>query len=135
MMFSGAFTNEIRSEIKKRSNGRSELDGKEYDCLMCGHLNHDKKHPFYNHPENGMRLSRAQEVAYHMFHTPNPEDIGMSRKHNSRAVQSGIATLITEYGKTYEDVRLEVGEALGLWEQYFKGELDGSPAVVFEGFD
>lgn len=135
MMFVSAFNNESRLEIKKRSNGRSELDSKKYDCLMCGHLNHDKKNPAYNSIENGMRLSRAQELAYHMMHTPNPEVIGMSRENNNRAIQSGIGTMIREYGKTYEEVRLEVGEALMLWERYLEDkDTIIEPVVEFEGF-
>ena len=144
------FNSEARHEIKKRSGNKSELDGKEYlpSMLKCGHLNHDKDHPDYNNPDNGMRVTIWQECAYHMIHQPRPEDIGLSNENNRRAVQCNMQDLI-DLGYSYDEVRELVGEAIGLWLEYLGDDMEPSgasicnetekevqtPAVKFVGFE
>ncbi len=113
------FNGESRREIKQRSGTKSELDGKEYlpSTLKCGHLNHDKESPDYDNPENGMRLTIWQEVAYHMMHQPDPSLIGLSHENNTRAVQANMQELIN-MGYSYDEARELVGEALGEWEEW-----------------
>jgi hypothetical protein len=140
------FSNESRYEIKQRSEGRSELDGLEYapELLKCGHLNHDKKSPEYNDPENGIRVTIWQEVAYHMIHQPRPKDIGLSNENNSRAIKCNTQELI-DMGYSYDEVRELVGKAINQWEDWKKDRFiksyvwkDGSympPEVEFENVE
>jgi hypothetical protein len=118
------FGSESRHEIKRRSDSCSELDGKEYlpSLLRCGHINHDKKHPDYNNPENGLRVTIWQECAYHMIHQPDPSEIGLSRENNMRAIRCNMQDLI-EMGYTYDEVRELIGTALGQWEEWKKEKL------------
>jgi len=141
------FCDSAKYEIKERSGNRSELDGKEYslEVLKCGHLDHNKKSPNYNNPENGMRLTVWQECAYHMIHQPRPQEIGLSNENNKRAVQANLSEMILKHGYEYSEAVKLIGEAIGQWEEWgkerpykFKDDSyipNNSPKVEFVGFE
>ena len=143
------FNSEARYEIKKRSGNKSELDGKEYlpSLLKCGHLNHDKDHPDYNNPENGMRVTIWQECAYHQMYMFEPEKIGMDDMENKSVIMSYMKRFYRK-GFSLEEVREKIGEAIELWLEYLEHPVEPpdppnlnetpkevqTPTVKFEGF-
>ena len=139
MIFCGAFSKNIRLEIKRRSKNRSELSGLVNGSLVCGHLNHDKRSPEYNSPNNGLRVTVFEELGYHLMHTRNPESIGLSRKVNDSVVRGHIGKLLEDY--TMDEIRNNTGEAIEVWEGYLKldnwgneKEENSQPVVEFQGF-
>ena len=130
MFFGGSFSTETRLEIKDRSEGRSELSGKEPEKgeqLVCAHLNHDKDHPDYDKPEMGLRVTKEEEMAYHQMHLFCPEKIGMDEMQNKSVVASYMAQFCRQ-GMPLEEVREKVGEAIGLWLGYLEGSEGGPEA-------
>ena len=111
------FDSDIRPEIKERSNGKSELSGIENEPLMCAHLNHDKKSPDYCNPENGLRVTKFEECAYHQMHLTCPDKIGMEDSQNRSVVASYMRQFFNKEF-SLEQVREKVGDAIELWEKF-----------------
>ncbi len=63
-----AFSNGVANEIKDRDKhtcrcGRSLHDGWYIDA---SHLDHDKKNPYYNHPDNGVTSCKIHHLERHL---------------------------------------------------------------------
>jgi hypothetical protein len=118
------FNPDAKFEIKERSGGKSELSGRDDLTLVCSHLDHDKKSPHYNDPENGVRTLITEELAYHMWHRYEPIQIGLSQRNNDRTINS-ITMKLLKSGMSQERLRDEVGQAIELWgeramQEYWK---------------
>lgn len=90
MFVCGAFTNGGKYEIKERAGNKSELSGLEHDpeFLICAHLNHDRDNPLYDHPDNGMRITKIEEFVYHSRNRFQPTEIGLTSELNDRAIRT-----------------------------------------------
>jgi hypothetical protein len=108
------FNPESKREIRERSEGKSELSGRDDLTLVCSHLDHDRKSPHYNDPENGVRTLITEELAYHMWHRYNPIEIGMTTENNDRTINS-ITMNLLKGGMSEDRLRDEVGQAIELW--------------------
>lgn len=116
------FNTEVRAEIKERSNGVSELSGRqagEEGPLVCAHLNHTRDDHYHN-PELGLRVTRFEEAAYHQMHTTCPEKIGMKDIQNKSVVMSYMKRFLNS-DFSLEEVRQRMGEAIELWEEFLEG--------------
>ena len=125
------FNDYARSEIKERSNGRSELSGEKAGpegSLICGHLDHTRDKN-YNNPENGLRITKFEECAYHQIHIHDPSKIGMDDLQNKSVVMSYMKGFFRK-GFSLEEVREKIGEAIDLWLEYLEPRVESSEAFV-----
>jgi len=118
-----------KAEIKERSEGKSELSGRDDLQLVCSHLDHDKRSPHYNDPENGVRTLITEELAYHMWHRYEPLKIGLTTENNDKTINS-ITTRLLRNGMSQERLRDEVGQAMELWgeramRKYYEDKKQG----------
>jgi hypothetical protein len=102
-----------KRKIKKRAGGRSELSGQKSDWMHCSHINHDKSREDYNSPLNGMYITLAEHYAFHELHEGCADEIGLSERHNNRAVQGLRGQLRRKYNQIeyYEKIQ----EARDAW--------------------
>ena len=142
------FNDHIKGEIKERSNGVSELSGKEpgeEGMLICAHLDHTRNEN-YNNAENGLRVTKFEECAYHQMHMFEPEKIGMDDMENKSVIMSYMKRFYRK-GFSLEEVREKIGEAIELWLEYLEHPVEPpdppnlneipkevqTPTVKFEG--
>lgn len=119
MMFAGAFLNGSKYEIKERSQGKSELSGVEDEPLVCGHLNHDRDHPHYNEPENGLRITKIEEYVYHARNRFEPQRIGLSEEDNDNVIRSYEKMLPIYYKNcSLEKIKDKICLAHDAWWDY-----------------
>lgn len=110
------FNPESKYEIKERNNGKSELSGIENEPMVCCHLNHNRKNPMYNDPENGLRVTMIEEYAYHARARFKPKLIGMSQEHNDSVIKSYEKMLPKVYPHlTEEQYRDKICLAYDAW--------------------
>jgi len=78
-----AFSKKVKKIIKKRDGLRSAESGVK-GCLQCAHIDHDKKNPHYNNPNNGRLLTiREHYLDHYNRHGSN----GLSKKDNRDTVK------------------------------------------------
>jgi hypothetical protein len=114
------FSGDTRVEMKERSEGKSELSGIEGEEMVCAHLNHNKGLADYDSIENGLRVTKHEECAYHMMHLHCPEKIGMQNMQNRSVVVSYITQFLKK--EDYETTREKIGEAIDWWEKREKAK-------------
>jgi len=91
----GAFSAAVRKMILKRDGNKSILSG-ETEHLQAAHLDHDKSHPHYNNPSNGVTLTRSE---HYMMHSINEGRNGLSKQHNRGAMHLLWASMTEEEKK------------------------------------
>lgn len=126
------FNDYAKGEIKERSGGVSELSGQERGeegMLICGHLDHTRNEN-YNNPENGLRVTKFEECAYHQMHMFEPEKIGMDDMEN-RSVIMGHMGRFYKKGFSLEEVREKIGDAIELWLEYLERPVESYKASNF----
>ena len=135
MIFCGAFSKNVRHEIKWRSEGRSELSGTNGERMVCAHLNHNKKCEKYNRADEGLYVTIFEELAYHLLHSEEPDKIGLQKDVNDSVIRGHLGELLRKHST--DEIREKTGEAIGLWEEYLqeKKKQDIYPRVHFEGFE
>lgn len=115
------FTGEGIAEIKKRSKGRSELSGRTDRPLECSHFDHTRNER-YNLPENGIRLTVIEHLAYHLFFRDNASKIGLSEWGNDRAIDLCMqrATVFMEKIGKLSILNDEISDSILMWESILK---------------
>ena len=85
-----AFSKDIRLEIGKRAGWASEQSGKSFHdghMVHAAHLNHDRLHPDYNSPSNGILLTVEEHLAQHVSARGRAREIGLTEPGNEYAIK------------------------------------------------
>jgi hypothetical protein len=123
----GAFPINIREHIKERAEYRSELTGKVEEKMEVAHLVHGKKGKLNKDPRNGMLVTTLEHLAHHMFYQYNPRETGLTEAENNSAIASLWERLSKRQPIDPEEIRYEVGEAIGRWEELLNSEAPREP--------
>jgi len=111
------FSGHTLEVIKERSHGRSELSQRTDRPLEASHFDH-KRSPEYNTPNNGMRVTVIEHLAYHLYYKDNPEEIGLNQQNNDwsiDAINQRAVTFMYKIGKL-DELDDEISEALLMWQ-------------------
>jgi len=87
----------IRKQVKQRANGRCEDCGRRIlpNETITGHLNHvrDKN---YTNPGNLVNRCLLCETEYHLKYSNDPQEIGLTKKHNDATILGHFKRLAEE---------------------------------------
>jgi hypothetical protein len=134
-----AFHNEVAKEIKERDNWRCECGrGGKVDTggykLHASHIDHDRRNPYYNNPDNGKTLCIGCHLHEHLGILRNCEDEDFDWAWNSVRLlaeniwQSGMHTKAYYYKHKMLDVlvedRREMIAEFEFWELDVKDFID-----------
>jgi hypothetical protein len=106
-------------EIKKRSEGRSELSGRTDRPLDCMHFNHNKNRKEYNTPKEGIRVTIIEHLAYHIYHKEREQEVGLKECTNGWAIErlnERCVAFMSQIGKL-EELDYELADSMLMWEQ------------------
>lgn len=65
LVLSGAFSDRVRHLIRERDRNKSVLSGRT-ERLECAHIDHNRRNPRYNTPENGRLLTIDEHYIDHV---------------------------------------------------------------------
>ncbi len=119
MLFCGAFSPDIRIQIKERAGNKSELSGDSDRPLQCSHFFHNEKHPSYDESKMGILVTDIEHLMYHVRYLRNPERIGLDGKENKGAIKTLWWNILLFNNCDLQEIVEKGFEAEERWAEFF----------------
>jgi len=103
-------------EFQEKNLCKSELSGcyEHIDCMDISHFYHSDN----NNPDNSLRVTLKEHLAYHIVFRHKPEKIGLSIKKNEKAIKEIIFRMPNTLKEAAnDDFRVKIAKAIEDWER------------------